>query len=130
MNMKEVIDAMLLFPPFIKDFAIVAVLLSLIEVSPLKLNPWKWLKSFVELPDRVEKLEREFKDDRAFRWRQMIVNRGDKIEDGRKLRREVWKDTMETIDNYEKYCEKNPDFRNELANQTIKYLRDKYQEVR
>lgn len=130
MSAAEVIQTIHMIPPSILDVGILALVLSLVEVSPIKLNPWQWLKSFYLLPSRLDRLEREFKDDRAFRWRSMIINRADKIEDGKKLRREVWKDTMLTIDNYEKYCDKNPDFKNELAKQTIDYLREKYKEVR
>ena len=126
MNMKEFIDMMVLFPPFIKDVAIVAALLSLVEISPIKLNPWKWIKAFIALPSRLEKLEHEFNDDRAFRWRQMIINRSERIQDGNLLRKEVWKDTIETIGNYEKYCSKHPEFRNELATVTIEYMREQY----
>ena len=136
MSMKEFIDAMVLFPPIFKDIGILAIILSLVQISPIKLNPWTWLKSFAELPKRldeqseqIKRLEHEFYDDRAFRWRQMIVNRGDRVQDGHKLRREVWNDTIETIDNYEKYCDKHPEFRNELATITIEYMRHKYQEA-
>lgn len=126
MNMKEFIDAMLLFPPFIKDLGIFVVILSLVEISPLKVNPWKWLKAFAELPSRLEKLEHEFNNDRAFRWRQMIINRSERIQDGNLLRKEVWKDTIETIGNYERYCSVHPEFRNELATVTIEYMREQY----
>lgn len=129
MTMKEVIDAMLLFPPLFKDVALVALILSLIQISPLKLNPWEWLKSFISLPKRIEKLENEFNDDRAFRWRSMIISRGNRVQDGFKMRKEVWKDTIETIDNYEKYCNQHPNFRNELASMTIAYMRHKYMEA-
>lgn len=130
MTAKEIIDLLTLPPMFIRDFVFITVTLSLIQISPIKVNPWSWIKSFIELPGRMAKLEHEFNDDRAFRWRQMIVNRGDRVQDGYKLRKEVWVDTIETIDNYEKYCNSHPEFRNELASVTIEYMRHKYLEVR
>ena len=130
MSAKEIVDLML-FPPVIKDIALLAVILGLIQVSPIKLNPWTWLKSFLELPKRLEKLENEFNDDRAFRWRSLIFNRARDweraLKTGDLFRREWWDDTIETISNYEKYCEGHPQFKNELAVQTIEYFKKQYQ---
>lgn len=130
MSIQDVIN---LLPSTAKEVFFLTIILSLVEISPLKLNPWQWLKSFADIPQKVnklsedlDKLDREFKDDRAFRWRNMIINRGDRIQDGHKFRREVWEDTMETITNYKKYCDKNPDFKNELATMTIQYLENEF----
>lgn len=133
MSMKEVIDAMVLFPPIFKDIGILAIILSLVQISPIKFNPWTWLKAFGELPNRVEKLEREFNDDRAFRWRNLIFNRARMFRKAQKsgelFEHEEWKDTMETITNYERYCENHPEFKNELAVQTIDYIKKEYRYV-
>ena len=124
----EIID---IIPHSIKDVGLIVIVLSLVEISPIKVNPWKWLKAFGELPSRLEKLENEFNNDRAFRWRTLIFNRSRLIErssiQGDLLRREEWEDTLDTITNYENYCEKHPEFKNELAVQTIEYIRKQYQ---
>ena len=137
MTTQEIIQLMGALPPSIKDIGILVVILSLVEISPIKLNPWKWLKSIAMIPqnlndlsNRLSDLEHEFNDDRAFRWRSMIVNRGDRIQDGHKFRKEVWEDTIKTIGNYKKYCKSHPDFENELAIMTIEYLEKKYAEAR
>ena len=130
MTVQDILTILGGIPPTFKEIGILVILLSLVEISPIKLNPWKWVKSFVALPTRLEKLEREFNDDRAFRWRSMIINRADRVQDGHKLRREVWKDTIDTITNYEKYCTAHPDFRNEFATMTIEYMRHKYLEAK
>ena len=131
MNGYDITTILGVIPPTIKDFGFLVIVLSLVEISPIKINPWKWLKSFLELPTRLEKLEHEFNDDRAFRWRSLIFNRSRTIEKsfqkGELLRREEWEDTIDTISNYEKYCENNPQFKNELANQTIAYVKKQYQ---
>ena len=126
MNMKEIVDLLNMIPRTITDMGLFVIILTVIKISPLEIDPWEWLKSFAALPKRLENLEREFNDDRAFRWRQMIINRSERIQDGNLLRKEVWKDTIETIGNYEKYCQKHPEFRNELATVTIEYMREQY----
>lgn len=131
MSGYEVVTLIDMIPPSIRDLGIIVMLLSIVEIAPVKVNPWRWLKSFAELPSRVEKLENEFKDDRAFRWRSLIFNRSRTIERGLKtgelMRREEWEDTLETISNYERYCNHHPEFKNELAVQTIEYIRKQYQ---
>ena len=131
MSMKEVVDTLLLPPLFFKDFAILAAILTIVQVTPIKFNPWTWLKNFIALPKQLENLEHEFNDDRAFRWRSLIFNRSRTIEKSLKtgdlLRREEWEDTIETIGNYERYCEGHPEFKNELAVQTIEYIKNQYQ---
>ena len=131
MSGYEAIELINLIPPSIKDIGLAVFILSIVEVAPVKVNPWRWLRSFAELPKRLENLEHEFNDDRAFRWRSLIFSRSRLIENsfktGELLRREVWIDTLETIDNYENYCIGHPEFRNELAVQTIEYIKNQYQ---
>ena len=129
MTLKEIIDAMVLFPPLFKDIALIAIILSLVEISPIKVNPWKWLKSFAELPSRLDKLENEVNSDRAFRWRSMILTRADHVRRGDKLSEERWGDTIETIDRYEDFCRDNPGIKNGKAKVAIEYLREKYEIV-
>ena len=65
MSGYEVASLIDMIPPSIRDLGIMVMLLSIVEIAPVKVNPWRWLKSFAELPAKVEKLENEFKDDRA-----------------------------------------------------------------
>lgn len=131
MSGYEVVEFINLIPPSIKDVGIVVFILSIVEIAPVKVNPWRWLKAFVALPSRLEKLEHEFNDDRAFRWRNLIFNRARQFRKAQKtgelFEQEEWKDTLETISNYERYCEHHPEFKNELAVQTIEYVRKQYQ---
>lgn len=148
MTLKEVIDAMWLPPLFFKDAVIMIVILSLVQISPLKLNPWTWLKSFVELPKRIgaiekriddiesemrnkmQGLERKIDNTDGFRWQSMILVRGDRIRRKEKFSEEMWRSTIETLDNYEHFCEKNKDwFNNGRTEEAMKLLREKYKEV-
>ena len=136
MTIKEIIDLMI-FPPVLKDVALLAVIMSIIQISPLKINPWDWLKSIADLPKRINDLSKElnnlrqeFYDDRAFRWRQMIISRAHRIEDGILLKKGEWEELIDTIDRYEAHCKLYPDFRNGYATSTIDYLQEEYKEVR
>ena len=134
MTMKDIIDALVLPPLIFKDFVCIAVFLSLIQISPLKLNPWDWIKAFIELPKKVQALETDYYNDKAYRWRSMILSRADRIRRGEKFSEERWNDTIETIDNYEKYCDeqerkRNRKFVNGKAAAAIEYLQNKHKEV-
>lgn len=133
MSGYEAIELINLIPPSIKDIGLAVFVLSIVEIAPVKVNPWQWLRSFAELPKRLESLEHEFNDDRAFRWRNLIFNRARMFrkasKSGELFEHEEWKDTMETITNYERYCEGHPEFKNELAVQTIDYIKKEYKYV-
>jgi len=133
MSGYEVVEFINLIPPSIKDVGIVVFILSIVEIAPVKVNPWRWLKAFVALPSRLEKLEHEFNDDRAFRWRNLIFNRARQFRKAQKtgelFEQEEWKDTLDTITNYERYCETHPEFKNESAVQTIDYIKNQYKYV-
>ena len=129
MNIMDFLNKVVILPPFLIDCTIIAAILGLIEISPLKINPWKWIKSFIQLPTRLNRLENEFNNDRAYRWRSMILSRSDHVRRKDKLSEERWGDTIETIDRYEKYCNDNPEFKNGKATTAIQYLREQYKIV-
>lgn len=141
MSLNNIIEAASLCPQLFKDLAIVGVILSLVEISPIKLNPWKWIKSFLLIPSRIEDLENKFNrfkreedDDKAYQWRTIILNRGDALRRGEKLSEERWLDTVRIIDLYEKHCKKraaeNDDaFVNGQASVAIAFIKETYQVV-
>ncbi len=87
-TMKEVVDALLLPPIIFKDIALIALVLSVIQISPLKLDPWVWIKEFIALPKRMNTLETDYQNDKAYRWRSMILSRADRIRRGEKFSEE------------------------------------------
>lgn len=134
MSMKEFIDAMTLFPPIFKDIGILAIILSLVQISPIKLNPWTWLKSFAELPSRLAELEKKVDMNELFHWRSMILSRADHVRAGSKLSKERWNHTIETIDDYERACKNleekyGKEFQNGKAKAAIHYLKKKHEVV-
>ena len=121
MDFAEIAQALAIIPPFLKDCAFIMLVLSLIEVAPVKLNPWK-------------DLEKDFHNDRAYRWRSMILTRSDMVRHGDKLSLERWNDTIDTIDRYTEYCDlcerEGVHFINGKAVEAIEFLQKKYREVK
>lgn len=99
------------------NFCGVIVIMSLIEISPIKVNPWRWLQAFVELPKRMTKLETAFEKDQAYRWKRDILRFADinrRIPDDAESQysKEFWDDIMDSMGLYDGYCRNNGDYKN------------------
>ena len=110
----------------------VLVLLSLIEVSPIKINPWSAIIHFVgrrlnadvmarldtmqqcqtETRERLD--EHIAKDDAqtASLWRTQILRFNDELIDDKHHTREHFIEILAVIDAYEDYCRSHPDYKN------------------
>ena len=53
----SLLDLINQIPPGYREFGVIIALMSLVEVMPVKLNPWRWIKSFMELPSNLEKVD-------------------------------------------------------------------------
>lgn len=141
MTAKEIIDVISFIPSPLLNMGLAVIILSLIQITPIKVNPWTWLKQIYHIPDKIADLEtelaktkRDLNDDRAYRWRSQILSRADHVRRGEKLSEERWNDTIESIDLYEIYCEKmekegSSHFANGKCKVAIAYLKEKYKEV-
>ena len=123
MNLKEL---------FWSGGGMVLVLLSLIEVSPIKINPWSAIIHFVgrrlnadvmarldtmqqcqtETRERLD--EHIAKDDAqtASLWRTQILRFNDELIDDKHHTREHFIEILAVIDAYEDYCRSHPDYKN------------------
>ena len=116
------------------------VVLSLIEVSPVKLNPWGWLAKRIgraingELNDKIDGLVKDVKklreecDEREARAaRVRILRFGDEIYQGMKHSKEHFDQILEDISEYDAYCATHQDFKNEMTVLTVAEIKRTYQ---
>lgn len=121
---------------------ILIVLMTFVQVTPIKVNPWSWvakmfgklLKAFgrainsdvlTELEDvkrhqreTQEKLDKHIRvdDERdADNHRQRILRFNSELIDGKNFTHEYFTDMLVEIDDYERYCETHPEYRNNRA---------------
>lgn len=125
MTAKEMIE-LLVFPPVLKDIGLLVIILSLVEISPIKLNPWRWFKAFVKMPSRINELENLFERDKAHRWRTQILHFADSVRRKQLFSKETWDDVIDSIDHYNLYCKKHEDFRNGKTTAATAFLNDTY----
>lgn len=119
---------------------LILALMTLIQITPIKVNPWTWLGRTIgraingEVLDRVDVLAndvRELKDEDAEQWaslsRSHILRFGDELLHGVPHSKEHFDQILLDISKYEAYCDEHPNYKNNIANATIKQIKNTYQ---
>ena len=113
--------------------ALVVLLLSAVEISPVKINPWSWIGGVIgkllgikTLSDKVDALDKEVKENQATQIRVRILRFEDEIQEGHHHSKDSWDQCMDDISRYERYTEKHPDFINNITAASIHHIKNKY----
>lgn len=127
----------------------VAVLLTLLQLAPIKISPWSWLAKIIGraingellqkmdcLEKKADNLEKEFQKLRsdeeekdAIACRTRILRFGDETVRKMKHSREHFEQILRDITTYEKYCNDHPKFQNNQAVITCKRIKEIYEEL-
>lgn len=121
--------------------AILLLLLTLIQIAPIKVNPWTWLARKIgravtgETLDRLDTLEKNLNEMKqkneereATKCRSNILRFGDEIRRGTLHSKEHFNQTLLDISFYEHYCDTHKNFENNIALMTIEKIKDTYRE--
>lgn len=126
----------------------ILIILTLIQISPLKINPWSWLakkigkainSDVLEEIEEVreeqkcfdEKLEKHIEMDAerdANYHRQRILSFNASLMRGENFTHEYFTDMLLDIDVYEKYCNEHPEYANNRAVYAVKNIKQTYAE--
>ena len=112
----------------------IVVLLSLIQISPIKLNPWdkllgwfgKKLNGGVE--SEIKNLRKQVRDLWINNHRQSILTFARECRADIDHSAEEWSHILNICEEYETYTEKN-DITNGVVRQNTRYIRELYQEL-
>lgn len=122
---------------FLKDILpglIVFGSITLIEVTPIKLNPWKWLFSHIgnmlvgDIQKDLQDLKNEFRENKVQNLRWNVLDFANSCRNGRKHSHDEWRHTISQLAEYEDYIEANK-IPNGIFEEDAKYLREVYQEL-
>lgn len=115
---------------------------TLIQVAPIKINPWSWLAKLVHgflfaeidkkldaISSKVDKLEEQANEDKALQARTRILRFADELYNGVKHSKEYFDDVLSSVDRYEKYCNENPSFQNNKTVMSTKLIKDTYNKL-
>lgn len=118
----------------------IIILMSLIQVSPIKFNPWSWLARKIgraingEVIEEVKIMRQDIKNNKedddqqwALLSRSHILRFGDELLHGVDHSKEHFDQILLDITKYELYCETHPKFPNGQAVETIKHIKETYQ---
>lgn len=118
----------------------IIVLLTLVQITPIKVDPWSWLGRSIgraingEVIEKVDALTEDVKknkDDDDEQWaslsRSHILRFGDDLLHGVRHSKEHFDQILIDISKYEKYCNAHPEYVNSIANETIKQIKTTYQ---
>ena len=117
------------------------LIMTLIQVSPIKFNPWSYIgkrigrfvnSEVIEKVDAITDDLQTFKNANAEEWaslsRRNILHFGDELQHGVAHSQEHFQQVLLDIDKYEKFCCEHPSYRNNVAHQTIELIKKTYQE--
>ena len=120
---------------------VIFLLLTLIEVTPIKINPWSGLLHWIGrkvnsdlyeavkgLTNDVEKLKKDFEVKNANDLRWSILGFANSCRRGDRHSREEWKHAVDQMAFYEDYVDKH-DITNGVIKEDTKYLRELYHKI-
>ena len=129
---------------FIKLHPEITVLgaVTLVQIAPIKINPWSWVgrtlrkviigdidEKLREIVKKVDKIEDTINERDAVLARTHILRFNDELYNNVKHSRDYFLQTLEDIDNYEKYCEAHPDFKNSRTTMAEQNIKEVYQRL-
>ena len=120
---------------------VILILMTLLQITPIKINPWSWIARSIgrainhdvinkvdKLGEDVSTLRKECDEREVTLCRTHILRFGDEILHGVLHSKEHYLQILADIDTYEAYCSTHIDYKNNVAGETIKHIKHKYQE--
>ena len=112
---------------------------TLIQISPIKIDPWTWLGRKVgralngevmdelkNLKGRMENMEAQNEQDKMDASRIRILRFGDECKRDVPHSEEHFNQVLDDIDRYESYCNSHPEYKNAKAVLTITKIKEIY----
>jgi len=119
---------------------------SIVEISPIKINPWSWLGKQIgkaingEVIAKVDSLQEEISDVKrdvskmqeindernAKSARTRILRFGDEILHGVKHSKDHFDEILLCGTEYDQFCREHPDFKNHMTERTMKLITKTY----
>lgn len=116
--------------------AIILLLMSFIEVSKIKINPWssigKLFGKFLGITavsNKLDALEKKVDENQATTIRVRILQFENELQEGRKKSKDSWDQVMDDISRYELYTTTHPDFKNNITVASTQHIMHEYRRL-
>lgn len=112
----------------------IVLLVTLVQIAPIRCDPWGWLFRWAglqfngEVLARVANLGAELERQQAKNCRANIIRFGDELLHNTLHSKEAFDQVLLDIDEYERYCAAHPDFPNGVAVMTSARIKEIYAE--
>lgn len=116
------------------------LLASLVEVAPIKINPWSSVLRFISnaltkdlrnqigaIAKDVASIRNDQQQTQAENWRQQILRFGDECRRKERHSKEFFDQILDTIESYESYCGDHKEFKNGRTVQNCEFIRHAYE---
>ena len=103
------------------------IVLSLVQIAPIKINPWSFIVKHLGRALNAEVFERLDRD-AAITSRVRILRFNDELLREEKHTKEAFDQVLSDIDVYEAYCAHHPEFKNNKTKMSASYIIASYQE--
>ncbi len=120
---------------------VLVAVLTLVQIAPVKVNPWSWLLKKLgrainaEVLEQVQRTEKKLDEHidqdeagRATQERAYILAFNRQLMAGERHTREEFWEALASIDRYHKYCDAHPEYPNERAVHAIHNIGRVYDE--
>lgn len=111
----------------------VVIFLSLIQIAPIKINPWSWIARKLgkaltgDLESELHNLRDDFDLSQVTQARIRILRFNDELLRDEPHSKEFFDNVLEDVDVYERYCIAHPQYRNSKAVLAIANIRRCYE---
>lgn len=116
--------------------ALVIILLSVVEICPIKINPWSFVGGLIgkllgikAVSDKVDALEKKVDENQATTIRVRILRFEDELQGGKIHSKDSWDQVMDDIRRYEIYVTYHPEFKNNITVASTNHISKKYEEL-
>lgn len=106
---------------------------TLIQIAPIKINPWTWLREklsdliYGEVRKDIRAVKDEITEMKVQNWRWNVLDFANSCKNGRRHTPDEWQHAISQLAEYERYIERN-EIINGVFEEDARYLREEYQE--
>ena len=104
------------------SLVVVIMLASVVEISPIKINPWKALSKFLRKYLGISEIREELENNQRTR----ILRFDDELISHVRHRKDMFDAIMVDCDTYERYCKEHSMYINCIAEDSIQHIREVY----
>lgn len=111
---------------------LLAGVLTLVQITPIKINPWSWILSLIrkalygDIKAELQEVKRELTETKVQNWRWNVLDFANSCRNGRRHSHDEWRHTISQLAEYEAYIERNA-ITNGVFEEDAHYLREEYQ---